>query len=71
MIAPGRTVGRKVASGALGSVVYHGAVAALGFLMLYPLLWMAASSFKPGDEIPIRFDPARASLFSAADGKRL
>jgi multiple sugar transport system ATP-binding protein len=26
---------------------------------------------RPGDDIPIRFDPARASLFSAADGKRL
>jgi multiple sugar transport system permease protein len=33
------------------TVVYHAAVIAFGFLMLYPLLWMVASSFKASDEI--------------------
>ena len=31
--------------------VYHGFVVAFGFVMLYPLLWMLASSFKPADQI--------------------
>jgi multiple sugar transport system permease protein len=31
--------------------VYHGFVLLFGFAMLYPLMWMVASSFKPGDEI--------------------
>ncbi len=42
---------RKLARGAIGTVVYHAAVIAFGFLMLYPLLWMAASSLKPADEV--------------------
>lgn len=33
------------------AVLYHGFVWALGFLMLYPILWLVASSFKPNDEI--------------------
>jgi multiple sugar transport system permease protein len=33
------------------NVVYHGFVLVFGFAMLYPLMWMVASSFKPGDEI--------------------
>lgn len=33
------------------SLVYHLAVASLGLAMVYPLLWMLASSFKAGDEI--------------------
>jgi len=31
--------------------LYHGFVIAFGFIMLYPLLWMLASSFKPADQI--------------------
>jgi multiple sugar transport system permease protein len=50
-VIAGRLAGQKAASNALKTAVYHGAVAALGFLMLYPLLWMVASSFKPADEI--------------------
>jgi multiple sugar transport system permease protein len=33
------------------TVVYHAAVIAFAFVMLYPILWMIASSFKPGDEV--------------------
>jgi multiple sugar transport system permease protein len=33
------------------TVIYHTAVIAFGFVMLYPLLWMIASSFKPADEV--------------------
>lgn len=33
------------------TVVYHAAVIGFGFIMLYPLLWMIASSFKPADEV--------------------
>src|SRR5690349_6945759 len=33
------------------SVVYHAFVIAFGFVMLYPLLWMIASSFKSADEV--------------------
>jgi multiple sugar transport system permease protein len=35
----------------LRTVIYHAAVIAFGFVMLYPVLWMVASSFKPADEI--------------------
>jgi multiple sugar transport system permease protein len=33
------------------TVAYHGGVLVLGFVMLYPLLWMISSSFKPPDEV--------------------
>ncbi len=33
------------------TVTYHGVVIALGFVMLYPLLWMVASSLKPADAV--------------------
>lgn len=51
MIALGRLSEPKVARGLLTSIAYHGGVWILGFLMLYPLLWVAASSFKPADQI--------------------
>jgi multiple sugar transport system permease protein len=51
VIAVGRPRESRAASRAVGSVVYHAAVCALGFVMLYPLLWVAASSFKPADQI--------------------
>jgi multiple sugar transport system permease protein len=35
----------------LGSTVYHTFVIALGLLMLYPVMWLFASSVKPADEI--------------------
>lgn len=38
---------RKIA----GSVIYHVLVAGFALVMLYPLLWMFASSFKPSDEV--------------------
>lgn len=31
--------------------LYHAFVIAFGFVMIYPLIWMIASSFKPADEI--------------------
>jgi multiple sugar transport system permease protein len=51
MIALGRLSEPKVARGLLTSIAYHGGVWILGFLMLYPLLWVVASSFKPADQI--------------------
>ena len=33
------------------TIIYHGFVIAFGFVMLYPLLWMVASSLKPADRI--------------------
>jgi multiple sugar transport system permease protein len=33
------------------TVIYHTLVIAFGFVMLYPLLWMIGSSFKPPDEV--------------------
>jgi multiple sugar transport system permease protein len=33
------------------SVVYHVGVILLGFLMLYPVLWLVSSSLKPADQI--------------------
>jgi hypothetical protein len=38
---------RKVTKG----LFYHGTVFVLAFVMLYPLLWLFTSSFKPPDEI--------------------
>ncbi len=37
--------------GIANSVLYHGVVGILGFLMLYPVLWLVSSSFKPEGEI--------------------
>jgi multiple sugar transport system permease protein len=51
MIAPTTLVRNRLASNAWRGVVYHGFVLVFGFAMLYPLMWMVASSFKPGDEI--------------------
>ena len=33
------------------SLIYHGAVILLGFIMIYPILWLFASSLKASDEI--------------------
>ncbi|GHU55755.1 putative ABC transporter permease protein YesQ [Spirochaetia bacterium] len=33
------------------SVIFHAVALALGFFMLYPLLWMVLGSFKPAEEI--------------------
>ena len=41
----------KLSRVTLRTVVYHTAVIGFGFVMLYPILWMIASSFKPGDEV--------------------
>ena len=35
----------------IGKVVYHVVVILLGFVMIYPLIWMVCSSFKPANEI--------------------
>jgi multiple sugar transport system permease protein len=51
MIAVGRATGHRSTGALVRTVVYHGGVWVLGFLMLYPLLWVAASSFKPADQI--------------------
>ncbi len=40
---PAETVWRR----ALGGLMRHAVLIAASFIMLYPLLWMAASAFKP------------------------
>ena len=53
------------------TVMYHAFVIAFGFIMLYPLLWMAASSFKQADEIFINvlsLIPSRPTLDNYAQG---
>ncbi|MFV0401581.1 MAG: carbohydrate ABC transporter permease [Oscillospiraceae bacterium] len=35
----------------MGRVIYHIVVICIAFVMIYPLLWMVASSFKPANEI--------------------
>jgi multiple sugar transport system permease protein len=53
------------------SAVYHTGAVALGFLMLYPLLWMVASSFKPADQIftnVVSLVPSRFTLDNYVQG---
>src|SRR5205823_678538 len=69
--APGRTAAPRRAAGSIRAVVYHAAVSALAFLSLYPLPWMAASSFKPADEIWTNVTsllPGRFTLENYAQG---
>lgn len=42
---------RKTFKSRISAVGFHAAVIALGFVMLYPLLWMLGSSFKGPSEI--------------------
>ena len=35
----------------INSVLFHAGACALGFLMIYPLLWLLASSFKSNETI--------------------
>ncbi|HEY3060281.1 MAG TPA: carbohydrate ABC transporter permease [Chloroflexota bacterium] len=42
---------RRRQSEAVRTWIYHGGVVGFGFVMLYPLLWMLAGSFKPADQI--------------------
>ena len=51
MIAPGTLVRRRVGGLTPGAVIYHACVIAFAFVMLYPILWMIASSLKPADEV--------------------
>jgi len=44
-------VQRRHQNDMLRTWIYHGGVIAFGFVMLYPLLWMLAGSFKPADQI--------------------
>jgi multiple sugar transport system permease protein len=53
------------------SLVYHVLVIAFGFVMLYPLLWMAASSLKPPEEIftnVLSLVPSRVTLDNYVQG---
>src|SRR3954451_7434380 len=45
------TVGTTRNVGGARSLLYHVILCGVSLLMLYPLLWMLASSFKPDDEI--------------------
>ena len=50
---------------ALGTIVYHAFVMLLGMMMIYPLVWMLKSSFKPSNTIMITADqliPAEFTL---------
>ena len=33
------------------TIIYHAGVGMLGLIMLYPIIWLIASSFKPADEV--------------------
>lgn len=46
-----KTTGNEVAKRKAGTVMYHLLVALLGFVMIYPLLWMIMSSFKETNTI--------------------
>ena len=50
-ISTHRTSRSKTIRNAIKSVAFHASVIALGFVMIYPLLWMLASSFKGPAEI--------------------
>jgi multiple sugar transport system permease protein len=51
MIAPAALVRQRMAEVTPRTVIYHAFVIAFAFVMLYPILWMIASSLKPGDEV--------------------
>jgi len=71
MTAAGRTVTSKRTAGTVRTALYHTAVTAFGLVMLYPLLWMVASSFKPADEIWVNSTslvPARFTLENYVQG---
>ncbi|MHC5794727.1 carbohydrate ABC transporter permease [Lacisediminihabitans sp. FW035] len=42
---------RRVARKRVGSVIRHSIMIVAGLIMIYPLLWMVASSLRPNDEI--------------------
>src|SRR5919198_2565726 len=75
-IAVSRQAGAR--SGLLGNersrtLIYHALVIAFGFVMLYPLLWMVASSLKPADRIFATSDvlsliPSRLTIENYAQG---
>jgi multiple sugar transport system permease protein len=48
---PAYPVRRQRLPGPIRGIAFHTAVVALGFVMIYPLLWMLASSFKGPSEI--------------------
>ena len=45
--SPEKRYGPSLARVLTGTLTRHGLLVAASFLMLYPLLWMLASSFKP------------------------
>ena len=68
-LSPGGSTSRR--RELLRTVVYHAAVGALGFVMLYPILWLFASSFKGPSEIwgdVISLVPRRFSLQNYVTG---
>jgi multiple sugar transport system permease protein len=55
----------------IGSIVYHTLVIAFGFIMIYPVLWLVASSFKPANDIfgdAATIIPKRIDLSNYAKG---
>lgn len=56
-----------------GSIIYHGFVALLGFAMLYPILWLLASSLKDNSEVFVHaysLLPKRFAFENFIDGWR-
>jgi multiple sugar transport system permease protein len=71
LIAPRALNLKGVGPIGIKTVVYHAFVIVFGFVMLYPLLWMAASSFKPADEIftnVLSLIPRRVTLDNYVQG---
>lgn len=55
----------------LGNALFHLIIGVLGLVMIYPLLWLAASSFKPASEIWTRVNsliPAAPTLANYVNG---
>jgi ABC-type glycerol-3-phosphate transport system permease component len=62
---------RKRRLSILHAIVFHAGVIVFGFIMVYPLLWLAASSLKPADEIFTRISsliPQHFELSNYAQG---
>ena len=51
MIAPAALVRQRFGELTPRTLIYHTLVIAFAFVMLYPILWMIASSFKPADKV--------------------
>ena len=51
----------------IGMVVYHVIVCIIGLIMIYPIIWMAISSFKPSNEVLTTVDQLIPSQFAVSN----